>query len=364
MKSENILAEVINHSQPVLFQSDTPTSEAKLSELSELSELTDDEKLALSGYEHKKENIRNIINGIVGISYSERKVYGTGAFIYGEGGMGKTAIVINHLQDNNIEYIKHPGKITAKALYETLADYPDQVHVIDDAENLFTNPDTSGLLRSAFHTIEGKDHFSKPLRLLNWEISKNNSSLTESSITSFNFTGSIIIISNKNLDTNRADFRAVIDRIPVYNFIITESEMLAKMKSICLNENEKYSLTEKECLEVMNYIVSKSKEYKILPTLRLLENGFHDFNQYKVKGSTQHWSDLILENRILKSSAYVDIKHEKRKYALDLLEKYQKKEMSKVDILEDWAINQMSIPYSPEKRNTIERNFDRYAKFK
>jgi hypothetical protein len=125
------------------------------------------------------------------------------AVITGEGGLGKSYTVLKSLEKNGFKnltdlsnfevgtkvnkakaYTVVKGYSTAKGLYRTLFENNGMVIVFDDIDSLFKFPDAVNLLKGAL------DSYAK--RYIAWNADMRDEDLPKS----FEFTGSVIFISN------------------------------------------------------------------------------------------------------------------------------------------------------------------------
>jgi hypothetical protein len=158
------------------------------------------------------------------------------AVITGEGGLGKSYTVLKSLEKNgftnitdlaNFEvgakvnksksYTVVKGYSTAKGLYRTLFENNGMVIVFDDIDSLFKFPDAVNLLKGAL------DSYSK--RYIAWNADMRDEDLPKS----FEFTGSVIFISNLPLE--RID-QAVRTRSMVVDLSMTHEQKVERMEVI------------------------------------------------------------------------------------------------------------------------------------
>src|SRR3954466_2901098 len=85
------------------------------------------------------------------------KGYKTGLYLYGSGGVGKSFTVLRHLERLEIPYRLYNSRMTAKALFLTLMNAPDAIHVLEDMERVTKDPDAQGVLRSALWSQPGHE---------------------------------------------------------------------------------------------------------------------------------------------------------------------------------------------------------------
>jgi hypothetical protein len=244
--------------------------------------LSKPEEATLKNMEGKLRSVRSAVRGVV-------KDYHTGLLLHGEGGTGKSYTVLNELKELGAKYTLHNSRITGRGLVDALERSPDDVHVIEDAETIIDDKRAWGVLRSALWSQSKK---KPPERQVTW--TAYNVGIN------FIFTGGIIVISNANLCESKPELRALKSRISVLGLDVTNDEIRALMKQICIDgfDYGPERMTPTECWEVATAIMERLDELQRNLDLRLLINGFRDFLQYKAGESNGvHWEDM-LANRI------------------------------------------------------------------
>ncbi len=239
------------------------------------------EKQCLASMEAKfdiiRDNVSKVVNGI-----------DTGFFLTGEGGVGKSFCVLECLKETNKHYEHIQGRVSAKGLYDTLQSSPSSVHLIEDAESMFSDKLWTGVLRNA---LWSQDRGLHSVRNVSWGTdSKRGGS-------AFVFTGGIVVISNIKVNDTKADMRAVLSRAPEVYINFNTDELLAKQKEICLKGYErpgsKVKLSVAECLEVLGFIKDNRTSLKLNIDLRTLIRGFNEYHFDKMQKNRRTWKDRI-----------------------------------------------------------------------
>jgi hypothetical protein len=214
--------------------------------------------------------------------------FDNGLYLWGEGGTSKSFTVQGTLDEMQTTYKLTNTRVTAKGLFELLREFPNVVHIIDDAETLLADRHAIGLLRSALWGQDGPG--GRQVRPVTWQVAGNREEVI--------FTGGIILICNLPLD-NLPEVRALKTRIPVLRYAPTCEEVIVMMHDIAAkgHRHGDYKLTPDECLEVVHEVVSRFQNLQRTPDIRLLINGFKDRIQWASGSSTTHWKDL-LESRL------------------------------------------------------------------
>ena len=163
------------------------------------------------------------------------------AIITGQGGLGKTHTVLSALKANDMQdttdlaqfaigerinttraFRLIKGFSTAKGLYRTLFEGNGQVLVFDDCDSVLKDPVALNLLKGALDSYGD--------RWINWNADMKDDDLPRS----FKFTGSIVFISNMDLD--RVD-QAVKSRAMCVDLSMTQSQKIERME-VLINDKE------------------------------------------------------------------------------------------------------------------------------
>lgn len=215
------------------------------------SQVLHDLKKHSDSIEHKYAQMLSLVSGVASGSIN-------GLIVRGEPGIGKSFTIEQYLLnnfirncDNPIRYRHFSGHITPKQTYAVLAEHSDPGNVImfDDCDGVFENHESLNILKSAVD--------SKPVRTINWR-SSNLDEVTSS----VDFYGSIIILTNA--DFNSIHYKAIRDRMFIYNLQVTDEEKLAKIFSISKNIE---SLDKKVAFDVVCWLYENREHIKQL-TLR------------------------------------------------------------------------------------------------
>lgn len=169
------------------------------------------------------------------------------AIITGQGGLGKTHTVLKALQTNGMadttdlaqfeigarintpkSYKVIKGFSTAKGLYRTLFEGNGQVLVFDDCDSVLTDPTALNLLKGALDSYGD--------RWISWNADMRDEDLPRT----FKFTGTIIFISNKDLE--RLD-QAVRSRAMCVDLSMTQAQKIERMEVLIADPEflEEYS---------------------------------------------------------------------------------------------------------------------------
>lgn len=160
-------------------------------------------------------------------------------FVSGEGGIGKThelltALAIEELQEGQ-DYNIIKGNATARALFDTLKEYPDKLTIFDDCDGVLKDATAGNILKAVL------DSYAK--RRVKW--------ITAKGTESFDFTGSVIFLSNLNRD--RVD-KAVLSRTVMIDLYMTPEEKIYRMRTIADYLDLPLTLSAEEKEEVLSLI--------------------------------------------------------------------------------------------------------------
>jgi hypothetical protein len=248
--------------------------------------LTDEERDHLANLEEKFRHVRNAVQGVA-------RHYHTGFFLFGEGGTGKSFTIAQELQRLKVKYVTHSARITGRGLVDALERAPSDLHLIEDAETMMGDRRAWGVLRSALHS---QSKARPPVRWVIWEAWRVNKR--------FPFTGGVIVVSNREISTFAPELRALKTRVGNYRLDVTGSEIRAMMKQIALQGyvfGPDY-MTPAECWEVVSFIIARLEGLQRPLDLRLVNQGFNCYLQWKNGDADLHWHlllDGILQEQVL-----------------------------------------------------------------
>ena len=211
------------------------------------------------------------------------------AVITGEGGLGKTYTVRKTLEDAGLEdmtailneaedgdvienaYITIKGFSTAKGLYRTLYENNGKIILFDDCDSILKDPVALNILKGALDSYDR--------RYISW-----NAEMKESDDLprSFEFTGSIIFISN--MDQDKID-QAVRSRSMMIDLTMTDEQKIDRMEHIALSGDflPQYDAEIKtDALNLLREIKDDVKEISLRTLIAVA----------KIRASNTDWKDL------------------------------------------------------------------------
>ena len=282
--------------------------------------LTDDDKRHLECLDEKCNLIRDRVTLCA-------KGYCNGAYIWGEGGIGKSYAVINQLDLLGTSYILHNTRLSPPSLFQSLEKHPKDVHVAEDVENIFTERTTMNLVRSALWGQ--RDKSGKQRRIITYGV--------HPVAREFEFDGQIIFTGNRPLH-DIPELRALATRIPVIHLLATRPELIARMKSLALHgyRSNKGELTPEMCCEVLDYLITvypADRMYDIRILIRCFDDRIGSINLDKTISSS--WRELVLSqvsSNVGTPATRQDRIARERSIALELAGK----KLSKKELLPEW----------------------------
>jgi hypothetical protein len=211
------------------------------------------------------------------------------AIITGQGGLGKTHTVLKSLKEQGLidttdlsafedgaristskSFRVIKGFSTAKGLYRTLFEGNGQVLVFDDCDSVLRDPVALNLLKGALDSYGD--------RWISWNADMKDEDLPRT----FKFTGSIVFISNMDLD--RVD-QAVRSRAMCVDLSMTQDQKVERMQVLI---NDKDFLTEYEFVhkqDALAFISSISSQINNLSLRSLIATT-------KIRAEGGDWKNL------------------------------------------------------------------------
>lgn len=214
-----------------------------------------------------------------------------GLFCVGEGGVGKTHVVMEVLKSQKRDAVLLNSHVTPAGLFRVIKQHSDATILVEDAESLTDGRDRKawGLLRSA---LEGQpDGDGKLRRAVTWGTQKPEA---------VEFVGALLIVANRDLP-DCPEVRAIASRIPIIRLEFTPQETAAKMRAIASAGYDfpPHRLSPADCLEVAKFVLDRAPK----PNIRVLIQSFRDRLQWSLGASECRWEELV-ESRIRKEATF------------------------------------------------------------
>ena len=208
--------------------------------------LTKQERESLQSYNHKLQQVRDTTRLVA-------SGYGNGYYCWGDGGIGKSYHMMAELKAMGLvpgeDWILHNTRLSAAAWFDSIEKFQSHVHMHEDIENLFTDTTSLNMMRSAMWGQE--DRKGCQHRIITYGVRNPLKAEQQRHVL---FTGQMLFTGNKPLEAI-PELEALGTRIEVEHPQVTREEMLAVMKSICLQgkQTDKGFVSPEDCLEVFRY---------------------------------------------------------------------------------------------------------------
>jgi hypothetical protein len=203
----------------------------------------------------------------------------------GRGGIGKSWTVIDELARLKVPYQLLNSHLTGRGLFDHLEQFPDDVHVMEDLEDVFRDKAAMGVLRSATWA-SGRDREGKPKRTVTWN--------ARGARPPFVFHGGIIIISNRPLGS-LPELDALATRVPLINLRVSDHEVAALMRQLAASGHSSgdQMLEPRECREVVEFVIAESIRCHRPLNMRLMSQGYEDRLLAEDHAAGLSWHDLL-----------------------------------------------------------------------
>lgn len=254
--------------------------------------------------------------------------FGNGAYIWGEGGIGKSFAVIDQLHVLGKKFILHNTRLSASAFFQCLEKHPGEVHVVEDVENIFNERGNMNLLRSALWGQ--KDKSGRQRRLVTYGTYPGERHLE--------FEGQIVFTGNREL-ADIPELRALATRIPTIRVAVTRPEILALMRQICQTAHvtDKGSLSSRKCNEVLDYFLAVYPQDRIFD-IRILIRALDDRLGVEKLGEkiSSTWQELLLSQVHGKAVDAPITRNDKLARETGIALELSKMSYSKAELLKQW----------------------------
>lgn len=242
----------------------------------------------LSSYQTKLQLIRDRVRGVA-------QHYYTAAYLVGRSGTSKTYTVREELEELGVPHVIRNARMTPMGLFDFLNEHPEHIIVLDDIASLFNQ---SAALQILMAALDGDPDTARKVTYK----SKDKSM-------SFNFAGGIIAISNVPL-RNDPLARAVASRVVQVEHEPTDEEIAAFMHFLAGKGHK--DLTVNQCTEVVNFVITETRQYDERLDLRHLRKAFEDRRQWEHGKSITSWQDLVRTSlqKLMVQTKYIPSKAE------------------------------------------------------
>ena len=296
------------------------TTQARAPESGNVIDVTDYETRVLQNESEEEaiERIRHTFDMYERSAQSVISGFMRGLIVSGPPGIGKSHGVMQMLKypmkdtmraingegtNNSVDYEIISGTSSAVGLYMKLYDFrhPNSVLVFDDCDEIFSNEESLNLLKAALDSSEE--------RTIAWN--KKSRTLAENDVpNSFDFNGSIIVLTNIDFERSRNSLRkhldAMISRCHYVNLeVTTNRDKMLRVKQIVRDGMlEKYGFEDGEEEQIIQYMESNA-DYLYDISLRMVT---------KIADIVAEFSDWreLAETTCMKREARFKRLHERR----------------------------------------------------
>ena len=199
--------------------------------------------------------------------------------VTGEGGLGKTHTVMSTLKELNLNesnYTTIKGFSTPRGLYNTLYDNNGKVIIFDDCDSVLENKVSLNLLKSALDSYD--------TRTITWSSMKSSK---DEYPNSFEFTGTIIFISNKS---SKDIDNAILTRSIVVDLTMNSTDKINRMGSIINHILPTYDINKK--IEALKFLEQNKDDIelsirsliKVTKVISTYPDNWEDLATFMVKG--------------------------------------------------------------------------------
>lgn len=199
--------------------------------------------------------------------------------VTGEGGLGKTHTVMSTLKELNLNesnYTTIKGFSTPRGLYNTLYDNNGKVIIFDDCDSVLENKVSLNLLKSALDSYD--------TRTITWSSMKSSK---DEYPNSFEFTGTIIFISNKS---SKDIDNAILTRSIVVDLTMDSTDKINRMGSIINHILPTYDINKK--IEALKFLEQNKDDIelsirsliKVTKVISTYPDNWEDLATFMVKG--------------------------------------------------------------------------------
>lgn len=206
----------------------------------------------------------------------------TGFYWHGRPGTGKTHTVVKTLEEMGVTPHYHKGYITAGGLLEVMESHHDKILILDDVSAIFDDKKAVQYLLAALGRMNGD---TLPM-----------SYARQGKEVCFDFTGGIICVSNLAIE-NKGMLSAFKSRVRTLQHSPTDLMLIALCRHRICQKGwpiGNAELTEKNCTEVIDWVLEESGRLKVPVDLRvILEKAMPDYLAWQKKQTEAHWHDLV-----------------------------------------------------------------------
>jgi hypothetical protein len=177
-----------------------------------------------------------------------------------------------NLVENN-QYVHIKGYATARGLFRLLYENCDKICIFDDCDAVLEDKVALNLLKGAL------DSYDK--RVIKWIVKSTDESLPDE----FEFTGRVIFISNKSMESVH---QAILSRAMSVDLTMSEGDKITRMSNIIKNIKPSVPLELKqECLDLIKEYSSYTRDLNMRTLMKVIDIRIDKDNE-------ENWRDLAI----------------------------------------------------------------------
>lgn len=205
-------------------------------------------------------------------------------------------------------YVHHTAHSTPKAIFMSLLQMPDSIHLFEDCERVMKTDLSASILRAACGAPNDRE------RWVTYETADKN--------LRFKFTGGIVVATNENLSRKNGPLQGVASRFRPIKWDMDLNERIATILTIAKQPRVVNSvpLTSKECTKVALELVEMTRNVQApfdLDIRLYCEHALPAFAQAKQMPNTK-WLDLM-QAKLLGQATTVEDSQAERTRKLQIL---------------------------------------------
>jgi hypothetical protein len=190
-------------------------------------------------------------------------------YVTGEGGLGKgftTQQVLDELEyEENIDFVRHKGHCSPKALYNLLKENHDGIIILDDIDAVIKDKTCANIIKAVCDSYK--------TRKVSWLTTTSGTEKEQF----FYFTGSVLILSN--IPKNQLD-GAIRSRSAIVDLYMTPTEVIERMRFLKNDIDAGAALSESEKDSVLD-LLDKYKNTVENLNIRTLRKSFQVYERHR-----------------------------------------------------------------------------------
>lgn len=264
-----------------------------------------EQKKCLDAIEKRRAILENAVLSVA-------KGFTSALFVWGSPGLGKSHLLTLMLDGIcGAGWRHHTAHSTPKALFMSLVQEPDAIHLYEDCEKLLKTDLSASILRAACGAPNERE------RWITYE--------TANEVLRVKFTGGIIIATNANMSRTNGPLQGVASRFRPIKWDMDTKERIASVMELASRPCVKngVELNKKETMKVATRLIemaSDSKSHFDLDLRLFTEHALPAYAQAK-QSPGMAWEDLLLAKLMGVASTVADTQAERTRHLQALAQK-------------------------------------------